>query len=351
MEYQVPQFIEVESKIVGPLTLKQFIYIAGGAGLCILFFVYLPIIFAFLLSAPIAALAVALSFYKVNGKPFADVLEAGFNYYTNAKFFLWKHQTKPNSKTVESPAAPQREPSSKLTRGKLSELAWSLDVPLERPLLNKKNNMATSSAGATQQFVPVKEIKNGIVVLKDGSYRGILICSAVNFGLKSADEQHAIVLGFQDFLNTLDFSIQIVINSRKMDLRPYLSLLEEKEPEQKTELLLIQLREYIAFIKSFAEQANIMTKSFYIVVPYSPHASAASAMNFLKRGNVSTKNTADETSFGESRAQLEQRLSLIIERLYGTGVRAVPLGTEEVIELLYRSFNPGELENPIRLDN
>jgi type IV secretory pathway VirB4 component len=211
--------------------------------------------------------------------------------------------------------------------------------------------MATPSAGATQQFVPVKEIKNGTIVLKDGSYRGILICSAINFGLKSADEQHAIILGFQNFLNTLDFSIQIVVNSRKMDLRPYLTLLEGKAPEQKTELLRIQLREYIEFIKSFTEQANIMTKSFYIVVPYSAHASTASAMSFLKRGNASAKNAAAETSFEESRVQLGQRLSLVIGGLAGTGVRAVPLDTEEVVELLYRSFNPGELENPIRLDN
>ena len=213
-----------------------------------------------------------------------------------------------------------------------------------------KNNMATPSSSPTQQFVPVKEIKNGVVILKDGSYRGVLMCSAINFGLKSADEQHAIILGFQNFLNTLDFSIQIIVNSRKMDLRPYLTLLEGKAPEQKTELLRIQLREYIEFIKSFAEQANIMTKSFYIVVPYSPRASATSAMNFLKRENVSAKNVAANVSFGESRVQLEQRLSLISGGLSGTGVRAVPLNTEEVVELLYRSFNPGELENPIRLD-
>ncbi|MGD0328712.1 MAG: hypothetical protein ABSB00_03340 [Minisyncoccia bacterium] len=208
----------------------------------------------------------------------------------------------------------------------------------------------TRSAGATQQFVPVKEIRNGAIILKDGSYRGVLICSSINFGLKSADEQRAITLGFQNFLNTLDFSIQIVVNSRKMDLRPYLALLEEKTPEQKTELMRIQLREYIEFIRSFAEQANIMTKSFYIVVPYSPHISTAHAMSFLRHESSSAKNASTETSFEEDRAQLEQRLSLVIGGLSGTGVRVVPLGTEEIIELLYRSFNPGELENPIRLD-
>lgn len=211
--------------------------------------------------------------------------------------------------------------------------------------------MATKPVSATQQFVPVKEIRSGVIVLKDGSYRGVLMCSSVNFGLKSADEQHAITLGFQNFLNTLDFSIQIVVNSRKMDLRPYLALLEGKNLEQKSELMRIQLREYIEFIHSFADQANIMTKSFYIVVSYAPHVDAASAIGFLQRRGVSAKKTAAETSFEEDRAQLEQRLALVVGGIANTGVRAVPLGTEEVIELLYRSFNPGELENPIRLDN
>jgi len=210
--------------------------------------------------------------------------------------------------------------------------------------------MDTTQAGKTQQFVPVKEIRNGVIVLKDGGYRGILICSAINFGLKSAEEQHAITLGFQNFLNTLDFSIQIVINSRRMDLRPYLAFLEEKAPEQKSELMRIQLREYVEFVRSFADQTNIMTKSFYVVVSYAPHTSAASAVSFLRGDSAAKKSAATATSFEEDRAQLEQRLSLVTAGLAGTGVRAVPLGTEETIELLYRSFNPGELENPIRLD-
>jgi len=210
-------------------------------------------------------------------------------------------------------------------------------------------SMAAASS-ATQQFVPVKEIRNGTIILKDGGYRGVLICSSINFGLKSADEQHAITLGFQNFLNTLDFSIQIVINSRRMDLRPYLALLAEKLPEQKGELMKIQLHEYIEFVRSFADQTNIMTKSFYIIVPYAPRVSAAATVGFLRRDSSATKNAAAETSFEEARVQLEQRLALVAGGLAGTGVRAVPLGTEEVIELLYRSFNPGELENPIRLD-
>ena len=136
MEYQVPQFIEVESKIVGPLTLKQFIYVAGAGGLCIIFFVYFPIIVAILFSLPVAGLAAALAFYKINGKPFIEVLEAGFNYYVSAKLFLWKHQ---DATALEQGAAAkvaaaaqasldEARHAPKLTRGKLSELAWSLDV-------------------------------------------------------------------------------------------------------------------------------------------------------------------------------------------------------------------------------
>jgi hypothetical protein len=113
----------------------------------------------------------------------------------------------------------------------------------------------------------------------------------------------------------------------------------------------IQLHEYMEFVRSFADQANIMTKSFYIVVPYAPHHAAASAASIFGRGTSSTKKAEAATSFEQDHIQLQQRLSLVSEALSGTGVRTIPLGTEEIIELLYRSFNPGELENPIRLDN
>ena len=207
----------------------------------------------------------------------------------------------------------------------------------------------TATPAPTQRFVPVKEIRNGIVILKDGGYRGVLMCSSINFALKSVDEQRAITEGFQNFLNTLDFSIQILVNSRKMDLRPYLAILTDKMPEQKTELLRLQLREYIEFVRGFSEQTNIMTKSFYVIIPYAPRITVAEAANILHRQKPAEGPVA-EASFEEDRIQLEQRMTLVAAGLAGTGVRAVPLGTEEVIELLYRAFNPGELENPIRLE-
>lgn len=127
----MPQFIEVEDKLIGPLTLRQFIYLAGGAGLCVILFAYLPMLFAVLLAIPVVAFASTLAFYKVNGKPFLEVLEDGFNYYTRSKLFLWKHEKGEPKVAPAAPATPEvRVPrgSSGLTRGKLSELAWSLDI-------------------------------------------------------------------------------------------------------------------------------------------------------------------------------------------------------------------------------
>lgn len=130
MEYQVPQFIEVEDKIVGPFTLKQFIYIAGAGGLCIIAFVYLPIVLAIIISVPLIALGAALAFYRMNGKPFISVLEAGFNYYKGSKLLLWKQggDRTEDAAPKAAPVAPKAHAAPRLTRGKLSELAWSLDV-------------------------------------------------------------------------------------------------------------------------------------------------------------------------------------------------------------------------------
>lgn len=204
---------------------------------------------------------------------------------------------------------------------------------------------------ATQAFVPVKEVRNGVIILKEGGYRGVLMCSSINFALKSEDEQRAIVGGFQNFLNTLDFTVEIVVHSRKMDIRPYLALLNERMEAQSTELMRIQLREYIQFIRGFMDSTSIMTKLFYIIVPYTPSLGkdVVSAVPFLNRKQGSEGAHPGGDSFEDDRVQLEQRMALAAGGLASSGLRAVPLGTEEIIELLYRSFNLSELESPIRL--
>jgi hypothetical protein len=205
------------------------------------------------------------------------------------------------------------------------------------------------SSRASQSFVPVQEVRSGIVVLKSGGYRGIMMCSSLNFALKGEDEQRAIIGGFQNFLNTIDFSIELVVHSRKTDIRPYLALLEQRSEGQTSELMRVQLREYINFIRNFIDGADIMTKTFYVVVPYDGASGmkVADTLSFL--GGNKKESTTEDLSFEESRVQLEQRMALVASGLSSAGLRAAPLGTEEIIELLYRSFNVGDLESPIHL--
>ncbi len=218
--------------------------------------------------------------------------------------------------------------------------------------------MATPSK-TTQDFVPIREIRDGIVILKDGSMRALMLASSLNFALKSADEQNAIILQFQNFLNSLDFSVQIFIQSKKLDIRPYIALLEERYKEQVTELMKIQTREYIEFIKTFVENSNIMTKSFFLIVPYFPPMISASKnpmSGFVNRfsGKSDTKSGDGEVianaDFDEYRSQIEQRVSVVEQGLVRCGIRVAELGTEEVVELYYKIFNPGETEKPIQIN-
>lgn len=210
--------------------------------------------------------------------------------------------------------------------------------------------MAVSSK-ATQEFVPIQEVRDGILILKDGSTRGIVLASSLNFSLKSDDERQAIITQFQDFLNSLDFSIQISIQSRRLDIRPYLALLEDRYKEQINDLMKIQTREYIEFIKKFTETTNIMTKSFFIVVPYDPamvNIKSGMAAGLFKKKTVTEEFKSKEESFEENRTQLEQRVSVVEQGLSRCGIRVIRLGTEEVVELFYKMFNPGDTEKPIK---
>ncbi len=212
--------------------------------------------------------------------------------------------------------------------------------------------MATASK-ASQDFVPIKEIRDGIIVLKDGSMRGILIVSSVNLALKSGDEQASIILQFQNFLNSLDFFIQIFVQSRKYDIRPYIAQLEEMEKSQLNDLLKIQTHEYISFIKNFSSTVNIMKKNFFIVVPYFPPTlggkSGVLSGILPKKGEPKTKEEDRLADFEEHKNQLEQRMYVVEQGLVRTGLRSAKLGTEEIIELFYKLFNPGEMDKPISL--
>ncbi|MEK7106882.1 MAG: hypothetical protein AAB899_01690 [Patescibacteria group bacterium] len=212
---------------------------------------------------------------------------------------------------------------------------------------------AIASKKSTQDFVPVREVRDGIVVLKDGGLRAILLASSINFALKSDDEQTAFITQFQSFLNSLDFSVQIFIESRMLDIRPYVAMLEAAHKEQLDDLMRVQIREYIEFIKSFTETASIMTKNFFVVVPYSSagiSAGLSGPSSFFPWNRKKGSTEEENRSFAEQVSQLEQRIGIVQQGLVRTGVRTVQLGTEETIELLYKLFNPGEEGKPMTLE-
>ncbi len=208
------------------------------------------------------------------------------------------------------------------------------------------------NAKATQEFVPIKEVRDGVIVLKDGDLRAIVLANSINLSLKSDDEQKATIFQFQSFLNTLDFPVQISVQSRRLDIRPYLLTLEERMKVQSEALLKLQTKEYIEFIRNFTESVNIMTKSFFVVVPYTSTTFKTDS-GILKRlfGGRSREEAqvAKEADFEEKRSQLEERVGVIEQGLSRCGIKSVQLGTEEVVEVFYKVFNPGEVEGKINI--
>lgn len=213
----------------------------------------------------------------------------------------------------------------------------------------------TQRGKPSQDFVPIEQVRDGIIVLKDGSIRAVLMASSVNIVLKSADEQMAILSQFESFLNSLDFSLQIFIQSRELDIRPYLALLEKQMDQQQSELMKIQVREYIDFIKNFVDGSNIMTKGFYLVVPYNPPSLEVSAgtggITAIFKTQKDEGNQMTMQLFEEYRSQIEQRVAVVTQGLARTGVHVAQLGTEEVIELFYRLFNIGDLNKPMSMQD
>ena len=210
-----------------------------------------------------------------------------------------------------------------------------------------------SSKKSTQDFVPISEVRDGVIVLKGGGLRAVLLASSLNFALKSEDEQTAFIVQFQNFLNSLDFSCQIFVQSRMLDIRPYIATLEAAFKEQLDDLMRIQIREYIEFIKSFTEAANIMTKNFFVVVPYAPVMTSitrSGPASLLPWNRKKVDATEANRTFEEQVSQLEQRVAIVQQGLIRTGVRTVQLGTEEAIELFYKMFNPGEEGKPMPVE-
>jgi len=198
----------------------------------------------------------------------------------------------------------------------------------------------------TSQLVPISDIREGVVMLKNGSLRMLLEVSSINFELRSADEQVAILQGFQRFLNSVDFPLQIVVSSRKLDIGPYLKTIDNIAESTENELFKIQVSEYARFIKELSSLSNIMSKKFYIVIPFyiyeKPEAAGLiQSLKGLINPKVVPKKLTDE-QFGTYKNQLLQRSELVYSGLVGLGLKIRTFEDEELKKLYYELYNPSK---------
>lgn len=205
-----------------------------------------------------------------------------------------------------------------------------------------------TKTAAAQEFLPIDTIRDGVLVLRGGGgLRAVLMVSSLNFALKSEDEQDATVFQYENFLNALDFPLQFVIQSRRLNIRPYLETLAERQKEESNELLRVQIGEYVEFVKSFVEMTNIVSKMFYAVVPFTPSIAARrggllKGLGAIFSGGKGAGAAAGEGDFGLWRNQLAQRVGTLSAGLKRLGLRVVELNTEELIELFYSLYNPAD---------
>ena len=200
--------------------------------------------------------------------------------------------------------------------------------------------MAQSS---TQQFLEIEQIREGVMILKNKSLRGVIMVSSLNFALKSEEEQTAIIYQFQSFLNSLDFSLQIVAQSRRLNITGYLDKLKDIEKKQENELLKTQTAEYRNFVQDLIAGSSIMSKNFFVVVPFTliEIPGMETAKGFLKK---KPEITLSEEQFQRAKSQLWQRMEFVALGLRRCGLQCIPLNTPELIELFWGLYHPEESE-------
>ncbi|MFZ4648753.1 MAG: hypothetical protein ACOYMB_03940 [Patescibacteria group bacterium] len=219
---------------------------------------------------------------------------------------------------------------------------------MDKPDKLAKNKINVS----TQQFLNINEIKGDCVVLRDGTMRSVLLASSINFALKSEDEQNAVIESYIRFLNNLTFSLQVVIQSRELNISTYLEYLKEKEKEQTNRLLKMQTGDYIDYIQELTSIGKIMNKRFYVVVPYSPlsdkHKSTLGLLTESLKPATSVK--LKDKKFLEYKEMLDRRVDSVVGSLEAMGVKTVRLDTQGLIELYYNTYNPETAKNQALVD-
>lgn len=205
-----------------------------------------------------------------------------------------------------------------------------------------------ANMNSTQNTLQIAEIRDGIVIMNDGSYRAVVLARSINFDLMSAQEREAVEYAYQNFLNSLYFNIQISVRSRKVDMRPYLEKLEKVRSENDNMLLALLMEDYIYYITQLVEQTNIMNKQFYIVIPYYKEIGGKQVLgetgglfSSLLGGDKNRQHLViNEADLTKAKTELQNRVQSVVNGLLQLGVQAVPLDTQELIELYYDVYNP-----------
>lgn len=208
--------------------------------------------------------------------------------------------------------------------------------------MQSKKLAGAKPAAGTRRYLDIAEIKEDVVVLKDGTMRAVLLCSSINFALKSDDEQQAIIQAYMQFLNALEYPVQIVIQSRRLNIDPYLETLKKSEKEQTNDLLRVQIAEYRNFISEMVKLGDIMSKRFYLVVPFDPLSNKRKGWFARMQETLTPAITVkiQETRFRARKEDLMQRVSHTMSLLGGMGITTALLDTQSLIELYYTVYNP-----------
>ena len=204
----------------------------------------------------------------------------------------------------------------------------------------------------TQRSLLFSEIRDSMIIMADGSFRAVVACQSINFDLMSSREREGVEYSYQNFLNSLSFDIQVLIQSRRVDIAPYIDKLESIRRSQDNMLLNVLMDDYLGFIEQLAEDANIMDKKFFIVVPYSPAPDASKLVDkgkgfFSKFLQQNTQNVTriDEATYNKARDEIKNRVESVMSGLFQLGVRCAQLNTKELGELYYNSYNPDTAVN------
>lgn len=219
------------------------------------------------------------------------------------------------------------------------------------PAVIPPQQSAAANPNSTQNALQISEIRDGIVIMNDGSFRAVVMCKSINFDLMSPQEREAVEFSYQGFLNSLYFPVQIFMRSQKVDMRPYLEKLDKVRTEQDNMLLGLLMEDYISFLSDIVQQTNIMDKKFYLTIKYPDNevdvrkALKQSTSFFTGLADLFGSGKAphiniDEASLEKAKTELRNRVQAVMQGLSECGVQSLPLDTEELIELYYDAYNP-----------